>query len=97
MHIGVVAEPKLTFLIGAPCQQVTIIAEYIASILDCEGLVSSYTSLLLRIYWVAVLQIYLSDFSRVFDCHFIDECWVFGALTVVVPAPTVGFPSCTNS
>ena len=94
MDISVVAQAKLASLISTKDNQVIcacILKQYDASVFDSEDL--SCSDWLLLFVWECLfprklLEVNLCCF-RVLDDHFIDEEWVFSALSIVIPAPDV--------
>ena len=94
MDVPIVAEAELASLITTEDYQVigaSILKQNDASVFDGEDLSCSHWLFLFvweRLFPRKLHEVYLCCFG-VLDDNFIDEEWVFSALSIVIPSPDV--------
>jgi len=84
-------EAELAFLVTTPCDEFTSVSnQNQVSVLDSDQLLRFQCGLLV-VNVDGQLKLNLSNLARILDNNFVACANVFGALAIVVPAPSKSF------
>jgi hypothetical protein len=97
MDIWIVTKTKLTFFISSPSYQIlSVLKKYNCSVFRRYYLLTlNWPILIKNVYGYIILN--CSNVTWILDNYFVVIVWIFCALTIIIPAPTVSFATTITS